>query len=105
MQRRVHMRAMEADCWRVEVFCESRPAWRLDLPEKAVESGFAFRDYCHHPKGTAMKLTPIALVAALALCGPFAYAQSGAPSGAGSTTGDPAQVLLTLVRRRLRAVR
>jgi hypothetical protein len=38
-----------------------------------------------------MKLTPIALAAALTLCGSSAYAQSGAPSGAGSMTGDPAR--------------
>ena len=37
-----------------------------------------------------MKLTPIALAAALTLCGSSAYAQSGAPSGAGPTTGDSA---------------
>jgi hypothetical protein len=77
------MRAMKADCWRVETFCENHRAWRIDRPEQAVESGIAFRDYCHHPKGTAMKLTPITLAAALALCASFAYAQSGAPSGAG----------------------
>jgi hypothetical protein len=81
---------MEADCWRVETFCENHPAWRIDRPEQAAKPGFSFRHYFHHPKGTAMKLTPIALAAALALCATFAYAQSGAPSGAGSTAGDPA---------------
>jgi hypothetical protein len=35
-----------------------------------------------------MKLTTIAF--ALALAGTFAHAQGGAPSGRGSTTGDPA---------------
>jgi hypothetical protein len=38
----------------------------------------------------AMKLTTIAFAAALALSGAFAHAQSGMPSGRGSTTGDPA---------------
>ena len=37
-----------------------------------------------------MKLSAIALAAALALYGGFAYAQNGAPSGRGSLTGDPA---------------
>jgi hypothetical protein len=43
-----------------------------------------------------MKPTTIAfaagltMLAALALAGDFAYAQGGAPSGRGSTTGDPA---------------
>ena len=37
-----------------------------------------------------MKLTVIASAAALTLSGAFAYAQSGVPSGRGSTTGDPA---------------
>jgi hypothetical protein len=41
-------------------------------------------------KGKAMKFTTIAVAAALALYGTFAYAQGGAPSGRGSTTGDPA---------------
>jgi hypothetical protein len=36
-----------------------------------------------------MKIGAIALAAAFALCGTFAYAQGNA-SGAGSTTGDPA---------------
>jgi hypothetical protein len=34
-----------------------------------------------------MKLTAVAFTAALALSGTFAYAQSGVPSGGGSTTG------------------
>lgn len=37
-----------------------------------------------------MKLTVISLATVLALSGSFAYAQSGAPSGRGYTTGDPA---------------
>jgi len=37
-----------------------------------------------------MKLTSIVCAVVLALSGTFAYAQSGAPSGRGSTTGDPA---------------
>jgi hypothetical protein len=37
-----------------------------------------------------MKFTTIALAAALGLFSTFAYAQSGAPNGRGSTTGDPA---------------
>jgi hypothetical protein len=37
-----------------------------------------------------MKLTTIALATALALSGTLVYAQNGAPSGRGSTTGDPA---------------
>jgi hypothetical protein len=37
-----------------------------------------------------MKLTVIASAAAQTLSGAFAYAQSGVPSGRGSTTGDPA---------------
>ena len=37
-----------------------------------------------------MNLTAILLAAALALSSTFAYAQGGAPSGRGSTTGDPA---------------
>ena len=37
-----------------------------------------------------MKLTSIALATVLISSGTFAYAQSGAPSGRGSTTGDPA---------------
>jgi len=41
-------------------------------------------------KERAMKLAPIALAAALAVFSGFAYAQSGAPSGRGATTGDPA---------------
>jgi len=52
-----------------------------------------------------MKLTTIAFAAVVALCGSFAYAQSGAPSGAWSTTGDPAASSANPVRRRLRAVR
>jgi hypothetical protein len=42
------------------------------------------------PKGMAMKSTTIALAAALALFSTLAYAEGGAPSGRGSTTGDPA---------------
>jgi hypothetical protein len=42
------------------------------------------------PKGKAMKFTSIAFAAALAASSTFAYAQGGAPSGRGSTTGDPA---------------
>jgi hypothetical protein len=41
-------------------------------------------------KGTVMKLPTIAFAAALALFGASAFAQSGAPSGRGSTIGDPA---------------
>jgi hypothetical protein len=37
-----------------------------------------------------MKLTTFALAAAIGLCSAPAYAQNGAPSGRGSTTGDPA---------------
>jgi hypothetical protein len=37
-----------------------------------------------------MKLATIAFAAAWTLSATFAYAQSGAPSGRGSTTGDPA---------------
>jgi hypothetical protein len=37
-----------------------------------------------------MKLTVIASAVALTLSGVFAYAQTGVPSGRGSTTGDPA---------------
>ncbi|MEA2794194.1 MAG: hypothetical protein QOI87_1574 [Bradyrhizobium sp.] len=37
-----------------------------------------------------MKLTVIASALALTLAGAFAYAQTGVPSGRGSTTGDPA---------------
>jgi hypothetical protein len=37
-----------------------------------------------------MKLIAISLATVLALSGTFAYAQSEAPSGRGSTTGDPA---------------
>jgi hypothetical protein len=37
-----------------------------------------------------MKLTTIAIAAALVLSSTFAYAQGGAPSGRGPTTGDPA---------------
>src|SRR4030081_1657087 len=37
-----------------------------------------------------MKLTAISFAAALALSSTFAHAQGGAPSGRGSTTGDPA---------------
>jgi hypothetical protein len=37
-----------------------------------------------------MKLTTIIFAAALILSGTFAHAQSGTPSGRGSTTGDPA---------------
>ena len=36
-----------------------------------------------------MKLTSIAFASVLIFSGTFAYAQSGAPSGRGSTTGDP----------------
>jgi hypothetical protein len=42
-----------------------------------------------------MKLTAIATAAALTLSGAFAYAQSGVPSGRGSTTGDPAASSVT----------
>jgi hypothetical protein len=38
----------------------------------------------------AMKLAAIAAAAALTVSGTIAYAQSGVPSGRGSTTGDPA---------------
>jgi hypothetical protein len=43
-------------------------------------------------KGTAMKLSTVTLAAALALISVGAYAQNqnGAPSGRGSTMGDPA---------------
>jgi hypothetical protein len=37
-----------------------------------------------------MKLVAVALAAILTLSGAFAYAQTGVPSGRGSTTGDPA---------------
>ena len=37
-----------------------------------------------------MKLGAIALAVTLTLSGTFAYAQTGVPSGRGSTTGDPA---------------
>ena len=37
-----------------------------------------------------MKLTIVALAAALAVSGTFAYAQNGPPSVRGSVTGDPA---------------
>jgi hypothetical protein len=37
-----------------------------------------------------MKLTSFACAIVLASTGTFAHAQSGAPSGRGSTTGDPA---------------
>ena len=37
-----------------------------------------------------MKFTTILLAATLTLCGAFAHAQNGVPSGRGSTTGDPA---------------
>jgi len=80
---------MEADCWRVELFTKAVELGG-STALKRVEPGFPFRDYHDHPKGTAMKLITIAFAAALPLCGSFAYAQSGAPSGAGSTTGDPA---------------
>jgi len=43
-----------------------------------------------------MKLTAITFAAALILSGTFAYAQSGTPSGRGSTTGDPAASSATL---------
>jgi hypothetical protein len=41
-------------------------------------------------KGMTMRFTTLALAAALAMSGTFAHAQSGVPSGRGSTTGDPA---------------
>src|SRR3981081_2489068 len=47
-------------------------------------------DYRGDPKGVAMKLATIAFAAAWTLSASFAYAQSGAPNGRGSTTGDPA---------------
>jgi hypothetical protein len=37
-----------------------------------------------------MKSTTLALATALTLFGAFAHAQTGVPSGRGSTTGDPA---------------
>jgi hypothetical protein len=37
-----------------------------------------------------MKLIVIALAVTLTVSGTFAYAQTGVPSGRGSTTGDPA---------------
>jgi hypothetical protein len=37
-----------------------------------------------------MKLTTVLFAATLTLAGSFAFAQSGPPSGRGSTTGDPA---------------
>jgi hypothetical protein len=37
-----------------------------------------------------MKITTIAFALGLALAGTIAYGQSGAPTGRGSTTGDPA---------------
>jgi hypothetical protein len=73
---------MEADQWRVEAF----HAYRI----KQAEPDFRRRIIHGHPKGRAMKFTTIALAAALELCSAFAYGQSGAPSGRGSTTGDPA---------------
>jgi hypothetical protein len=47
-------------------------------------------NYRGQPKGTAMKIIAIPVAAALALSITFAYAQSGVPSGRGTTTGDPA---------------
>jgi hypothetical protein len=88
--RRFPTRAREADCWLVETFRGIRRTWRLDRVEEGWNLALPFGLFRDHPKGTAMKLTTIALAAALALAGSFAYAQSGAPSGAGSTTGDPA---------------
>jgi hypothetical protein len=41
-------------------------------------------------KGDGREAPTIALAAALALGGSFANAQSGAPGGAGPSTGDPA---------------
>jgi len=86
-QRRFPMRAMEADCWRVETLCESHRTWR-SVALKRAEPGFLFSDGSR-PKGTAMNRGPTALAAALTLGGSFANAQSGAPSGAGSAIGDP----------------
>jgi hypothetical protein len=47
---------------------------------------------CSQRKGAAMKLSTIAFATALALSGALAFAQNqnGAPSGRGSTMGDPA---------------
>jgi len=62
------MRAMEADCWRVELFTKAVELGG-SIALKRVEPGFPFRDYHDHPKGTAMKLITIAFAAALPLCG------------------------------------
>jgi hypothetical protein len=59
--------------------------------EVPAEPGFAWRIVMTNPKGMTMRLTTIAVAGPMALLCTFAaYAQSGAPSGRGSTTGDPA---------------
>jgi hypothetical protein len=46
--------------------------------------------YAWSAKGRTMKISVIALAAALVVISSLAIAESGAPSGQGSTTGDPA---------------
>jgi hypothetical protein len=52
--------------------------------------GFACEFNPDHSKGVIMKLPVVVFAVAVALTGSFAQGQSGAPSGRGSTTGDPA---------------
>jgi hypothetical protein len=82
------MRATGADRWRVERCEIGRGLAASIAPGDGTRLSVA--DYHGQPKGTAMKLTLIALAAALAFSGTFAYAQNGATSGRGSVTGDPA---------------
>jgi hypothetical protein len=79
---------VEADCSQVEVLRElvQTPSWA----RRGEGTRLCPADYCGDPKGVAMKLATIAFAAALTLSASFAYAQSGAPNGRGSTTGDPA---------------
>jgi hypothetical protein len=66
-----------------------RSAWCLHRPKKNG-TRLSLANYRGQPKGTAMKFTTNLLAATLTLCGAFAHAQNGVPSGRGSTTGDPA---------------
>jgi hypothetical protein len=82
----------KADCRRAKV--RRNP---FSLAKLIVEPGFRQRMIMVKRKGTAMKLTAISCAAALMHSGAFAYAQSGVPSGRGSTTGDLRQVLRRVV--------
>jgi hypothetical protein len=66
-----------------------RSAWQSPSRKKDG-TRLSLANYRGQPKGTTMKFTTIVLAATLTLCGGFAHAQSGVPSGRGSTTGDPA---------------